>query len=60
MIKNLKLSDSERERNNKTAFTSMKNIIDDINIEKIDDNNKENSRGTHTLCNVQNIETALN
>ena len=32
MIENLKLSDSDRERNNGKAFTSVINIIDDVNV----------------------------
>ena len=34
MIKILKLSDSERERNNGKIFTSVINIIDDVNVKK--------------------------
>ena len=60
MIENLKLSDNERERNNRKAFTSIVNIIDDVNVEKHDESNNRNNRGTHTLCNLQKIESALN
>ena len=56
----LKLSGSERERNNRKAFTSVANIVDDINEEKNDENDKDNSKGTHSLCNLQRIQSALN
>ena len=57
----LKLSDSEIERDNRKDFTLVRNIIDDVNGEEIDDNNNnEYSRRTHTFCNLQIIETALN
>ena len=59
-IKYLELSGSERERNNRKAFTSFTNIIDDINVGKNDENNNENNRGTHSLCNLQKIESTLN
>ena len=41
-IKCLKLSGNEIERNNRNAFTSVANIIDDINVEKHDESNKNN------------------
>ena len=50
-IKYLKLSGTGRERNNRKAFTSVRNIIDDVNVEKHDESNNNNNRGTHTLCN---------
>ena len=56
----LKLSGSERERNNRKAFTSVANIVDDINEEKNDENDKDNNKGTHSLCNLQRIQSALN
>ena len=56
----LKLSGSERERNNRKVFTSVTNIIEDINEEKNDENNKDNNKGTHSLCNLQRIQLALN
>ena len=59
-IKCLKLSGTERERNNRTAFTSVGNIIDDVNVEKHDESNNKNKRVTHTLCNLQKIKSTLN
>ena len=56
----LKLSGSERERNNRKAFTSVANIVDDIKEEKNDENDKDNSKGTNSLCNLQRIQSALN
>ena len=57
----MKLSDSEIERDNRKNFMLVRNIIDDVNGEEIDDNdnNNEYSRRTHTFCNLQIIETAL-
>ena len=34
-------------------FTSIANIIDDVNVEKYDESINKNNRGTHTLCNLQ-------
>ena len=56
----LKLSGSERERTNRKAFTSVANIIEDLNEEKNDENNKDNNKGIHSLCNLQRIQSALN
>ena len=56
----LKLSGSERERNDRKAFTSVANIIQDVNEEKNDENNKDNNKGTHSLCNLQIIQSVLN
>ena len=56
----LKWRGSERERNNKKAFTSVASIIEDVNEEKNDENNKENNKETHSLCNLQRIQSALN
>ena len=56
----LKLSGSEREGNNRKVFTSVANIVEDINEEKNDENDKDNIKGTHSLINLQRIESALN
>ena len=54
---NILLHTNEREKQNENAFTSINKVInDDLIVDETDEKEERTSRGTHRICNLENLK----